>query len=164
MNGAAVEFVLPTVIALAIDGQDLTVSPVNVQTAVALLTFAEPVFADLLEMEPAALDRLAAGGFAPDDAAWLLGLLARRGVQVIDAVALASGQNADWVRALLPDRFIRLTAACIQVNRDFFVAAMPGMKAALAGLTSRTPTAAGQPSAGTKPSSSSSPTGTATVT
>ncbi|MFN0185120.1 MAG: hypothetical protein ACKVQR_15005 [Aquabacterium sp.] len=127
---------------LSIDGEAVTVTPVTIGLLPPLLEVVEPLLEQLALLDPALVERLASGQAELDDVAQLVRLLARNGDQLIRAVALASRRPHDWVAQLLPDRFVMLAAACIRVNRDFFVHAAPSLKATFAALM---PSAAATP-------------------
>jgi hypothetical protein len=141
-------FVVPPSRTVHVFGEPVEITPVDVQTAVRLIELAGPLFNELL-----ALDELT-GAFKPnagvDEIAALAGALARQGFRIVKAVAIAARVDEQQVEAMLPDRFLALTAAVLEVNRDFFVAAAPGLRAACSRLRMLAPTR----SPGATPSSS----------
>ena len=70
-------------------------------------------------------------GVQKDD--WLA-LFSEHTDKIVDAIALATGQNQDWVYALYPDEVILLAEAIWEVNQDFFVnRVLPVLTKALGG-------------------------------
>jgi hypothetical protein len=109
----AIEFVTPLEVSFAVDGRELTVTPVTVGQLPKLLQWLDPLFDDLMSL-----------GDEPqlDD---LFGLVIAHGEPVLKAVALAARVDEPWVAQLLPDRLAALMAVLLEVNGDFFRRAMP---------------------------------------
>jgi len=89
-----------------------------------------------------ALQSLAAGDLAA--------VLGTHGDALIEAVAAATGEPADWLGELAPDEFLRLAAEVVEVNADFFVRRVAPTLEALtaridASLTGRTPSPSSPP-------------------
>lgn len=65
------------------------------------------------------------------------------GESLISAVAIATGEPEEWVGDLLPDAFLALLAAVVEVNTDFFAQrvtpAVEAVTARLTALASTTP-------------------------
>lgn len=78
----------------------------------------------------------------------VLKALAVHGDSMLQAVAVATGEPADWLGDLLPDDFIGLASVVVEVNADFFVQRLaPAIEAATAQLQrTLTPTAGATPS------------------
>ena len=153
MNSEGFDFVTPPETHLQIDGREVVVTPLTIGDLPRMIALAEPLLDEMMLMDQAVLGRMSDGAVDPADVATLVGLCARQGDKVIQAVALACRVPQDFIGGLLPDRFVALATASIQVNRDFFVQAMPALRSAATRLmTAREsdPAAAGQ-----KPSSSS---------
>lgn len=51
----------------------------------------------------------------------LLAAVTAGGEQLVQALAIATGQTEEWVGELLPDEFLQLFSAVVEVNGDFFV-------------------------------------------
>lgn len=152
MADPSIEFVQPLSVTFPLEGEDITITPVTVGEMPALLRTVEPMFGELLRLDEPTLARLAANQFQPGDVATLVRLCGEHGPRVVDAVALCSRRTSASVSALYIDRFAQLAAVCFQVNRDFFVRAMPGLRRTFEALAS--PSQAASPSAGQTPSSS----------
>lgn len=148
------EFVSPPEAMIEIDGQALRITPITVGELPALLKALEPAIDELLLFDPGLL---AGGVESAADLAALLGLVSRQTGNLTQAVAVASRQPLAWVQGLLADRFAHLAAACIGVNRDFFVQAGPGLKRLLGGMAGNEKSIDNwrSPSGGTSPSASS---------
>lgn len=170
------EFVQPLSIGFSIDGCDLVVTPIVVGEVFALLELIEPVFEDLAQLDYDALASTPPELLAlPADPAWqarrqlaqadLGRLLVKAHQPLLAAMALctrahtaADGTRVDgaahaaWLRGLLLDRAAEILLVCVEVNRDFFSRAMPGLLALASRLTAKVPVAAAA-SAGATPSS-----------
>ena len=92
--------------------------------------------------------------------------VAHHGPAMIAAVAIGAHQDEDWVADLPPDEFLRLAAAVLEVNLDFFarrvlpVASQIG--AQIAGLTAEIRAQAGTSGDGSSPGSRDGDTGSTT--
>lgn len=91
-------------VSLTLDGRGLTVTPVRLGQLPAFVRAVEP-FAK----------QLASGQFDP------LELLADHGQQVVRALEVATNQPREWIESLAIDDAVRLAAAVLEVNADFFV-------------------------------------------
>ena len=91
-------------VSLTLDGRGLTVTPVRLGQLPAFVRAVEP-FAK----------QLASGPFD------LLELLADHGQQVVRALEVATSQPREWIESLAIDDAVRLAAAVLEVNADFFV-------------------------------------------
>lgn len=128
---------------LTIAGEALAVLPLRVGQIPPFLRAAGPLIAEI--------------GLARPD--WLY-LLAEHGERLVAAIGIAVGRPAEWVAALEPDEAIRLAAAVLEVNADFFMRRMaPAMESLAQALERALPAAAGP-----TPSSASSDTATAATT
>lgn len=95
------EAYLPTPVVLCIAGKEIPVAPIKVRNIPAFARAAAPVMA-----------AMASGD--------LLAAVAEAGDELIAAVAIATGEPADWLGDLDADDFVRLAGAVIEVNADFF--------------------------------------------
>ncbi len=110
-------------VSLTLDGRGLTVTPVRLGQLPAFVRAVEP-FAKQLASGP--LD--------------LVGLLAEHGVRVISALEAATGQPREWIESLALDDAVRLAAAVLEVNADFFVQrVLPSITDALQKIESISP-------------------------
>ncbi len=83
------------------------------------------------------------------------------GEDLVSAVAIATGEPEDWLGELLPDEFLALVTAVVEVNADFFARrVLPALNAATEttlatlGVTrspSSSPTATAGPTSSTTP-------------
>ncbi|MCB1630603.1 MAG: hypothetical protein H7A12_07270 [Pseudomonadales bacterium] len=83
------------------------------------------------------------------------------GDDLVRAVAIATDQTEDWLGELLPDEFLPLVTAVVEVNADFFVRrVLPALNAAtettlatlgMTPLPSSSPTATAGPESSTTP-------------
>lgn len=85
-----------------IGGKNVTVAPLKVRQIPAFTRAISPIMGPLL-----AGDMLAAVSVGGED--------------LVRAIAIATGEPEDWLGDLLPDEFIQLAAAVVEVNADFFV-------------------------------------------
>lgn len=153
-------FIAPLRIECEIEGVAIVFTPLTVGETLRLLPVAERCMGALVSLPDELLDRLETNTLTPPDMAVLGSMLAEHGPQLVQALAIASRQPVAWINALLFDRLVELLVLVIQVNKDFFVRAMPGIQARVATLAQ----AQRSPSAGPSASSSSSPTAIATTT
>ncbi len=114
-----------------IGGKSVTVAPLRVRQIPPFLRAAGPALSGL---------------FAGD----LAGALATHGEALIEAVAVATGEPAEWLGELEADEFLRLAVEVVEVNADFFVRRVsPALETTVTRLT-----AAMTPGATPSPSSS----------
>lgn len=114
-------FIEPLRITRVIDGITVEIWPLQVGMLPKLLGLVEPLTAELAALVGGGtIDRITDGQADADDVAELVSLLASHGDALLDAVALLARADRDWVRGLLPDRAVSLTADVIKVNADFF--------------------------------------------
>jgi hypothetical protein len=85
-------------------GETLAITPARVGEIPALIAAVRPL----------------AGVLAAGEIDWL-GLLESHFGEFVEIVALAARREPAWVRDLYPDEAIRLAAAVLEVNADFFV-------------------------------------------
>lgn len=83
-------------------GKHVAVSPLRVRQIPAFTRAISPIMGPLL-----AGDMLAAVSVGGED--------------LVRAIAIATGESEEWLGDLLPDEFIQLAAAVVEVNADFFV-------------------------------------------
>lgn len=122
-----------------IGGKTVTVAPLKVRQIPPFLRAAGP----------------AAGLLFAGDLAGALGL---HGEALIEAIAIATHEPADWLGDLDADEFLRLVGEVVEVNADFFAHRVsPALTATVDRLTSAL-------TAGETPSPSSSPAGSAGTT
>lgn len=133
----------PTPRELTIAGATLEVLPLRVGQIPPFLRAAGPLIAEI--------------GLAQPD--WIY-LFSEHGERLIEAIGIAVGRPAAWVAALEGDEAIRLAAAVLEVNADFFIRRMAPAMVGLAQALERALPAA----AGPAPSSASSATATAATT
>lgn len=88
--------------ALAIGGKTLALTPLRMRQLPAFAKSIMPVAGFMMRGE-------------------LLAALAIAGDDLVDAVTVAIGEPREWVVELLPDEFITLASAVMEVNTDFFV-------------------------------------------
>lgn len=122
---------------VAVAGKAVAVSPLRVRQIPAFARHVAPVAAFLMNGD-------------------LLAAVAAGGEDMVKALAVATGEPEDWLGDLLPDEFVALAAAVMEVNADFFVRRVAPALAA-AGETMKTQ----MPTAGETSSPSSSTTDTA---
>ncbi len=160
MTKTDITFINPPETTLDVDGVSFTVRPIKMRVLPALVKCVEPVFEDmaLLVLAP----RL-------EDAVKIVG---RHGELVCQAIAICTGTEIEVIEEMTPDRAAALLLVCCEVNADFFVRAVPSIKAQAktfapllhsktAALLARLPKTTAD---GDSPSSSSLEPGTATAT
>lgn len=176
------EFVAPPHICRNVDGVRLDISPIVTEEVFDLLELVEPFYDDLSVMDLAALDAPEPDKADADAyGTWkarkallredLIRLVVKTRGRLLDAVALCSrchwvpgepearvsgAAHRAWLGSLLLDRTLDITLDCIEVNRDFFLQAMPQMEAAVRRIAKPAGAAPAQPpaaSAGATPSS-----------
>ena len=135
----ALQFVAPLRLVLDIDGTPFEITPVVTAEVPPLIRLCEPFFGVLAAMQ------------GEPDPATITSLVGKYGEAVIKTVALCAHQPEEWVGKLLPDRFVALAVACIQVNADFFAQAAPILRALVSQAVA--------PSAGAAPAAPNSSTG-----
>ena len=167
--GGDLEFVAPLSITLAIDGCDVTVTPLVLRDLPRFTELMVPVIASTPQVNPGMFERFKDGQLSDDDVSKIITALAVSGAQLIDMVVLCTKGHSEletlpgtapglrtgveheaWVGGLLLDRALTLAAVCLQVNIDFFRRAMPQIRA-LASRLNPQPTSSVTPT----PSSSS---------
>jgi hypothetical protein len=151
----ALAFAAPPHVMFEIDGVELDIHPLTVGETLKLLPMAERCIDGLVLLDETMFDRLADGQPTPADLMALTGLLAKHGEDLLLALAIAARQPTPWVHGLLFDRLVELLVCVVQVNKDFFGRAMPGITARLETLAKAKQAAEPLPSAGQPPSSSS---------
>lgn len=132
MDGA--EIIAPEVRQLVVGGEPVDIRPLTVGQIPAVLRALKGV-------------DFSAGLTAAD----LPGLVAEHGDRLIQAVAVAIREPADWVSNLDPVEFLTLAGAVIEVNTDFFVQRLAPM---LGAVTQRLARVAATTGAGPTPSRS----------
>lgn len=114
-------FIDPQRFSRTIDGITVDIWPLQVGMLPKLLGLVEPLIAEIAALVGGGtVDRIADGSADADDFAELVSLMASHGDALLDAVALLARADRDFVRGLLPDRAVSLTADVIKVNADFF--------------------------------------------
>lgn len=127
---------------VTIAGVDLAVTPLTIGQLPAITRLMRPVLADMQQT----LERLLSGDLNAG-----LALIDSHGEAILQAVAVATRRDLDWVEALPVDQALRLIGAVVEVNSDFFQRAVlpvlaslgrsteAAMGAETAGPTSSTP-------------------------
>lgn len=83
------------------------------------------------------------GAFAGGEPDWMA-LIEEHGERLIAACAVATGRKREWIAELMPDEFIALCSAVVEVNLDFFVRRMaPAFEGFAARIEALAPTGAG---------------------
>lgn len=101
----------PEGVALTLGGRDIVVMPLRVRDIAPLARLIRPFGERLMQ-------GLLGAGLSTSE---VLDLLAEHGDAFLEAVALAAQQDTDWVADLPPHDLMRLLAAAVEVNDDFFV-------------------------------------------
>jgi len=105
-------------------GEQITVSPVNIGRLQAFTAAVRPIANDLIE--------------AVNGSGDLLMTIELHGDRMIRAVSVATGIPDETVAKAMPDEFIALAAAVVEINADFFVRRLlPSLKQAVDGLRER---------------------------
>lgn len=147
-SGGDMQFVAPLAITLAIDGCDVTVTPLVLRDLPRFTELMVPVMASTPELQAGMAQRFRDGKISDDDVSKMITALAVSGEQLIDMVVLCTKahsepavepgaeqvlrtgtDHATWVGGLLLDRALTLAAVALQVNIDFFSRAMPQIRA-----------------------------------
>lgn len=153
-SGGDMEFVAPLAITMAIDGCDVTVTPLVLRDLPRFTELMVPVMAAAPELQAGMAERFRDGKISDDDISKIITALAVSGEQLIDMVVLCTKAHAEpvvepgtdqllrtgvdhatWVGGLLLDRALTLAAVSLQVNIDFFTRAMPQIRALASRLT-----------------------------
>lgn len=118
-----------------LDGQALTVRAADMAQILAMLDQAKPLIDEAVLMMPDLFERLQAGAKPTvGDVLDLLDMARKHGRAALELVAIATPMPLAEVERLLPDRFAYLFAVIVQVNADFFAAALPALRAAGAAM------------------------------
>lgn len=117
MNKTAIEFISPPEQAVTIDGREIVIRPITMRQLPALVRCVEPVLGDVMSLAAAPSGEGA------------LQLLARHGAAIIEALVICTGEERAKIEQMTPDRAAVLLLAAAQVNADFFVQAVPSLKA-----------------------------------
>ncbi|MEQ1685454.1 MAG: hypothetical protein ABL916_17560 [Burkholderiaceae bacterium] len=146
-SGGDMQFVAPLAITLAIDGCDVTVTPLVLRDLPRFTELMVPIMASTPELQAGMAQRFVDGKISDDDVSKIITALAVSGEQLIDLVVLCTKahsepaiepslnelrtgvDHATWVGGLLLDRALTLAAVSLQVNIDFFSRAMPQIRA-----------------------------------
>lgn len=115
-----------------IGGKNVTVAPLKVRQIPPFVRAIGPAF----------------GPVASGDIAAAVGL---HGEALIEALAIATGEPADWLGDLDADEFMRLVSEVVEVNADFFVHRIAPMLSASVAKVTRTPTPGATPSPSSSP-------------
>jgi hypothetical protein len=118
------EQLLPEPALVKAGGLDIEIKPLTIGQI--------PKITKLLKGVPLSLDPETIGS-----GEYWLGLIGEHGDNIIEVVAVASGQDKNIVSGFPLDDFVKLAVKVIEVNADFFTRkVMPAASQALAGLTS----------------------------
>lgn len=146
-SGGDMQFVAPLAITLAIDGCDVTVTPLVLRDLPRFTELMVPIMASTPELQAGMAQRFVDGKISDDDVSKIITALAVSGEQLIDLVVLCTKSHSEpaiepslnelrtgvdhatWVGGLLLDRALTLAAVSLQVNIDFFSRAMPQIRA-----------------------------------
>jgi hypothetical protein len=116
------EIVSPPETVVNFEGQQITISPIRMGKLQAFTAAVKPVAQDLI---------LALNGSGD-----LLTTIELHGSRLIDAVHIGSGVPRDQLENCLPDEFITLAAAVVEVNADFFARRLlPAVRGAIDGVS-----------------------------
>lgn len=147
-SGGDMQFVAPLAITLAIDGCDVTVTPLVLRDLPRFTELMVPVMAATPDLQSSMVERFLDGQLSDAEVGKIIAILAVNGDQLIDMIVLCTRSHSErpieegaeqvlrtgvdhatWVGGLLPDRALTLAAVSLQVNIDFFRRAMPQIRA-----------------------------------
>jgi hypothetical protein len=112
-------------------GEDVTVTPIRMGKLQAFTKVVRPIVGDIVT--------------ALDGSGDMLTTIELHCDRMIEAVQIATGIERDKLDNALPDEFIGLAKAVIEINADFFARRLlPSIKTAVEGLQETVKTAAGQ--------------------
>lgn len=105
----------PTTRTVIIGQDQITVTPIRIGKLQAFTQAIKPIAADVLD--------------AMEGSGDLLTTIELHGDRMIEAVQVATGIERGKLDEMLPDDFVRLTSAVVEVNADFFIKRLlPAMK------------------------------------
>jgi len=105
----------PTTRTVTIGQDQITVTPIRIGKLQAFTQAIKPIASDVLD--------------AMEGSGDLLTTIELHGDRMIDAVQVATGIERGKLDEMLPDDFVRLTSAVVEVNADFFIKRLlPAMK------------------------------------
>lgn len=142
-DGQGLDFIDPPTAALDIDGVQFTVKPATVRELRKLLALVQPVLADLALLDAVALDAIFTGDYATEQQRFaenlpavdeLMDFIVTNAERVTEALALCTGQHADWLDGLLLDRYLAILVKVIRINQGFFERAQPSLKLSMGQL------------------------------
>lgn len=108
------EHLFPAAVEIQVGGELLALTPIRLGEVPSLARILAPVAGKLGQAEPDWLD-----------------LLGQHGGSLLSALAIASRKPREWIDGLAVDETIRLAAALLEVNTDFFVRrVLPAIEAA----------------------------------
>ncbi len=117
MYRSSIDFICPPERTLCVDGVDFTVKPITMRNLPALVRVVEPVIEHMMLL------------LAEPTTEAAMKFLARHGEAVTEVVALCSGADRSKIDDMTPDRVAALLLLCCEVNTDFFMRAVPALKA-----------------------------------
>lgn len=105
----------PTTQTVTIGQDQITVTPIRIGKLQAFTQAIKPIASDVLD--------------AMEGSGDLLTTIELHGDRMIEAVQVATGLERGKLDEMLPDDFVRLTSAVVEVNADFFIKRLlPAMK------------------------------------
>lgn len=132
----SLETYIPEARHLVIAGKPVTVAPLKVRQI--------PAFARAIAPAAQAV-------FSGD----LMGAVAAHGEALIEAMAIATGESAEWLGELEADAFLALVGEVVEVNADFFVRRVgPALNATVERIGQALTTAGATPSPACSPADS----------
>jgi hypothetical protein len=115
------EIVSPLETVVNFEGEQITISPIRMGKLQAFTIAVEPVAQDFID--------------AINGEGNLLKTIKLHGGDLIDAVHIATGVPKEKLNDAMPDDFIKLAAAVVEVNADFFARRLlPAVRGAIDGL------------------------------
>ncbi len=107
--------------AVQFKGEEIRISPIRMGKLQAFTVAVKPVAQDLINALSGSGD--------------ILSVIEQHGDKLIEAVHIASGVPRETLQECLPDEFINLASAVIEVNADFFAQRLlPAVRGAVEGL------------------------------
>lgn len=111
----------PPKVSATILGQPVEIGPITMGKIQAFTAAVRPIADEIMQV---------VGG-----AGNLISVIESHADQLIQAVSIATGAEREKIEAMLPDEFLALATAVLQVNADFFVnRLLPKVTASVAGL------------------------------
>jgi hypothetical protein len=114
------EQLIPVPVEIRVGGEVLQLTPIRLGEVPSLARILGPIVGKLGQTEPDWLD-----------------LLSQHGGSLLSAMSIAARKPRDWIDGLEIDEAIRLAAALLEVNADFFIhRVLPAIESAAASIPS----------------------------